>query len=68
MSGVSKRFGPTQALRGVDLELRAGEVHALVGSSSTSRRTSTTRARAISTSWRAPVVRRDTGVSGRISS
>jgi ribose transport system ATP-binding protein len=31
MSGVSKRFGPTQALRGVDLGLRAGEVHALVG-------------------------------------
>ncbi len=30
-SGVSKRFGSTQALRGVDLELRPGEVHALVG-------------------------------------
>jgi ribose transport system ATP-binding protein len=31
MTGVSKRFGSTQALRGVNLELRAGEVHALVG-------------------------------------
>jgi ribose transport system ATP-binding protein len=31
MTGVSKRFGSTQALRGVDLELRPGEVHALVG-------------------------------------
>src|SRR3954465_14799160 len=31
MSGVSKRFGSTQALRGVDLQLRPGEVHALVG-------------------------------------
>jgi ribose transport system ATP-binding protein len=31
MSAVSKRFGSTQALRGVDLGLRAGEVHALVG-------------------------------------
>src|SRR5260370_33812288 len=31
MSNVSKRFGPTHALRGVDLTLRPGEVHALVG-------------------------------------
>jgi ribose transport system ATP-binding protein len=31
MTGVCKHFGSTQALRGVDLDLRAGEVHALVG-------------------------------------
>src|SRR6516225_198693 len=31
MLGVSKRFGSTQALVGVDLELQAGEIHALVG-------------------------------------
>jgi ribose transport system ATP-binding protein len=31
MTGIRKRFGPTEALRGVDLALRAGEVHALVG-------------------------------------
>jgi ribose transport system ATP-binding protein len=31
MTGVSKRFGSTQALRGVDLELQPGEIHALVG-------------------------------------
>jgi ribose transport system ATP-binding protein len=29
--GVSKRFGATRALREVQLELRAGEVHALIG-------------------------------------
>jgi ribose transport system ATP-binding protein len=31
MKGVCKRFGSTHALSGVDLELRPGEVHALVG-------------------------------------
>jgi ribose transport system ATP-binding protein len=31
MTGVAKRFGSTQALDGVDLNLRPGEVHALVG-------------------------------------
>jgi ribose transport system ATP-binding protein len=31
MTGMVKRFGSTPALRGVDLELDAGEVHALVG-------------------------------------
>jgi ribose transport system ATP-binding protein len=31
MTGIAKRFGSTAALRGVDLELRSGEVHALVG-------------------------------------
>jgi ribose transport system ATP-binding protein len=31
MHNVSKRFGSTQALFGVNLELRPGEVHALVG-------------------------------------
>ncbi|RIK74045.1 MAG: sugar ABC transporter, partial [Planctomycetota bacterium] len=31
MRGVSKRFGATQALAGVDLAVHGGEVHALVG-------------------------------------
>jgi ribose transport system ATP-binding protein len=31
MRGVRKAFGPTVALSGVDLTIRAGEVHALVG-------------------------------------
>src|SRR5262249_14996803 len=31
MEGIQKRFGSTHALRGVNLEVRAGEVHALVG-------------------------------------
>ncbi len=30
-TGISKRFGSTRALRQVSLELRAGEIHALVG-------------------------------------
>lgn len=31
MTGIVKHFSSTQALRGVDLKLRPGEVHALVG-------------------------------------
>src|SRR5262249_60989396 len=30
-SGIVKSFGLTQALRGVDLELKSGDIHALVG-------------------------------------
>jgi ribose transport system ATP-binding protein len=31
MTGIRKSYGPTAALQGVDLDLNAGEVHALVG-------------------------------------
>lgn len=31
LSGISKRYGATQALDGVDLDIQAGEVHALIG-------------------------------------
>ncbi len=31
MHGIVKRFGPTVALDGVDLEVEAGEIRALVG-------------------------------------
>jgi len=31
LAGISKRFGGVHALRGVDFDVRAGEVHALVG-------------------------------------
>jgi ribose transport system ATP-binding protein len=31
LSGIRKRFGATQALDGVDLDIAAGEIHALVG-------------------------------------
>ena len=31
MSGIRKAFGPVKVLHGVDLEVRAGEVHALLG-------------------------------------
>ena len=31
LAGVRKSFGATQALRGVSLEVGAGEVHALIG-------------------------------------
>src|SRR5687767_1548466 len=31
LDGVTMRFGATQALKGIDLEVRAGEIHALIG-------------------------------------
>lgn len=32
MTGVTKSFGATKALKGIDLDIRQGEVHAIVGS------------------------------------
>ncbi|GHD23311.1 sugar ABC transporter ATP-binding protein [Tianweitania populi] len=31
LEGIRKRFGPVEVLRGVDLEVKAGEIHALLG-------------------------------------
>ena len=31
MRGITKAFGGVRALRGVDLEVRRGEIHALIG-------------------------------------
>mgnify|MGYP001765703423 CR=1 FL=1 len=31
LRGISRRFGPVQALRGADFVLREGSVHALLG-------------------------------------
>jgi len=31
LSGVTKRFGETEIIRGVDLDIRAGEKHAIIG-------------------------------------
>ena len=33
LRGIAKRFGPTQALRGVDLQIAKGETFSLVGES-----------------------------------
>ena len=31
LSAIEKRFGATRALQGIDLEVRRGEVHAVIG-------------------------------------
>ena len=40
LEGIAKAFGPTQALREASFELRAGEVHALVGENGAGKSTS----------------------------
>jgi rhamnose transport system ATP-binding protein len=66
-SGVAKRYGGIAALRGVDLELRAGEVHALMGENGAGKSTMAKIVAGVeqpdegAITWRgAPVVFRDT--------
>lgn len=39
LRGIAKRYGATQALAGVDLTLRAGEIHGLIGENGTGKST-----------------------------